>query len=108
MAWVVLSWGKAVDDEIDALPADMRAKLARFRREIEMHGPMALPMPYARFLGDGLWELRLSGRDGIARVIYITMKERRVVLLRAFVKKTQKTPAHELAIARQRMRTLQT
>jgi phage-related protein len=63
-------------------------------------------MPFARHLGEGLWELRLSGRDGIARVIYFTVHPRRVVLLRAFVKKTQKTPPKEIRLARQRARTL--
>ena len=42
------------------------------------------------------------GRDGIARAIYVTATGRRVVILRVFVKKTQKTPAHELELARQR------
>ncbi len=40
-----------------------------------------------------LWELRLTGRDGIARALYVTAIRRRVVVVRAFVKKTQKTPA---------------
>jgi phage-related protein len=53
-----------------------------------------------------LWELRLVGRDGSARVIYLTIKDRQVVLLRAFVKKTQKTPLGELDIARTRAKSL--
>ena len=106
MDWQVLTWGKVVDDEIDALALDVLAKLARFRREIELHGPASLPMAYAKYLGDRLWELRLSGRDGIARVIYFTVHPRRVVLLRAFVKKTQKTPRREIELARKRARTL--
>ncbi len=42
------------------------------------------------------------GKDGIARAIYVTAVNQRVVIVRAFVKKTQKTPKHELALARQR------
>lgn len=53
-------------------------------------------------LDDKLWELRITGRDGISRAIYVTASGRRVVILRAFVKKTQKTPPRELEIARQR------
>lgn len=44
----------------------------------------------------------MSGRDGISRAIYVTAQVRRVVILRVFIKKTQKTPPRELALARQR------
>ena len=106
MTWIVETWGSAVDAEIEALPMDIRAKLERFRIDIERNGPMSLPKPYAKFIGDSLWELRLSGRDGIVRVIYITVAVRRVIFLRAFVKKTQKTPPSELKLARTRARML--
>ncbi len=51
--------------------------------------------------------LRVTGRDGISRAIYVTASGRRVVILRAFVKKTQKTPPRELEIARQRAKEVQ-
>ena len=51
-----------------------------------------------------LWEMRLVGRDGIARAIYVTASSMRVVVVRAFVKKTQRTPRRELVLARQRAR----
>ena len=53
-----------------------------------------------------LWELRLTGRDGIARALYVTATGRRVVILRVFVKKTQKTPRREIELARQRAKEL--
>ena len=56
--------------------------------------------PHVKHLGDQLWEMRMSGRDGIARAIYVTARSRRVVVVGAFVKKTQKTPRAELEIAR--------
>jgi phage-related protein len=46
--------------------------------------------------------LRLTGRDGIARELYITVIARRVVVVRAFVKKTQKTPRVEIELALRR------
>ena len=55
-----------------------------------------------KHLEDKLWELRIRGRDGIARAVYVTAIKRRVVIVRVFVKKTQKTPKHELELARQR------
>jgi phage-related protein len=106
MSWTVVSFNEVVEREIEDLPIDIRAKLDRLRLAIEKHGPMSLPRPYSKSLGGGLWELRLSGRDGIARVIYITIVDKKVVLLRAFVKKTQKTPASELKLARNRAKAL--
>ena len=91
-----------MDAEIGALPADMRARLVRLTGLIEQLGFEALPRDSVRHLEDRLWELRMTGRDGISRAIYVTAAGRRVVMLRAFVKKTQKTPPRELAIARQR------
>ena len=57
--------------------------------------------PYIKHIEDRLWEMRLRGRDGIARALYVTASGRRVVILRVFVKKTQKTPWREIELARQ-------
>lgn len=51
-----------------------------------------------------LWELRAKAAEGIARGIYVTVTGRRVVVLHVFVKKSQKTPAGALAIAKERMK----
>ncbi len=58
--------------------------------------------PHVKHLAGKLWEMRLSGRDGIARAIYVTLKGRRVVIVHVFVKKTQKTPQSALALAGRR------
>ena len=58
--------------------------------------------PYIKHLEDRTWEMRLRGRDGIARALYVTATGRRVVILRVFAKKTQKTPRREIELARQR------
>jgi len=55
-------------------------------------------------MGDGLFELRLKASEGIARVFYCTLIEKRIVILHQFTKKTQKTPPRELAVARRRMK----
>jgi phage-related protein len=70
----------------------MRARLAR----------LALPADSVKHFDKKLWELRITGRDGISRAIYVTASGRRMVILRVFSKKTQKTPRHELELARQR------
>jgi len=69
---------------------------------IEQIGFEALPRGSVQHLEGKLWELRITGRDGISRAIYVTATGRRVVILRAFIKKTQKTPPRELELARQR------
>jgi len=43
-----------------------------------------------------------TGRDGIARALYVTVKEKRVVVVRVFIKKTQKAPCAEIELALQR------
>jgi phage-related protein len=102
MRWTVETLNATVDAEIGGLPADLRARFVRLSELIEQMGFEALPRDSIKHLEDRLWELRMTGRDGIARAIYVTATGRRVVVLRAFVKKTQKTPTRELVIARQR------
>jgi phage-related protein len=51
--------------------------------------------------------MRLKGRDGIARSVYVTANGKRVVVLRTFVKKTQKTPPRELKLARARAKEIE-
>jgi len=93
---------RAAADEEARLPTDMRAKLARMADIIGHHGLANLPRDWAKPLGDKLWELRITGKDGIARALYVTASGQRVIILRIFVKKSQKTPLHEIDLARQR------
>jgi phage-related protein len=96
----------AAAEERAALPADMRARLARMSEVIEENGLSSLPRDWVKPLGDKLWELRITGKDGIARAIYLTATGQRVVIVRIFIKKTQKTPQRELELARQRAKEL--
>ena len=63
-----------------------------------------LGMPHTRAMGEGLFEIRVTGQEGIARVFYCTIVRRRMVMLHAFIKKSQKTPKRELDIATRRQR----
>ena len=100
--WTVETLNTTVDREIAALPKDQRARLARVATLIEAVGLDQLPHDTVKHLEGKLWEIRLKGRTGISRAIYITATGRRVVILRAFVKKSQKTPLKELELARVR------
>ena len=104
--WTVETFNDIVDGEIQSLPADVRARLSRYAALIEAYGLAALPSRTTKHLENKLWELRLTSRDNIARIIYVTASGRRVVLLSAFLKKTQKTPVRELELARERARSV--
>jgi phage-related protein len=69
------------------------------------HGPN-LGLPHTDSFGSGLFELRLKGVEGVARVFFCMIVEKKIVMLHSFIKKTQKTPDKELKIAKSRMKEL--
>jgi phage-related protein len=73
---------------------------------IRLAGLDSLREPHVKHLDGKLWEMRLSGRDGIARALYVTAIGRRVVVVRAFVKKTPATPRSEIELALRRAKDL--
>ena len=106
MAWTVETLNRAVDRELEALPADMRAHFVRIVELVEAVGLSNVGEPHVKHIGGRIWEIRLKGRSGIARALYVKARPERVVILRAFVKKTQKTPLRELRLARERAKEL--
>jgi phage-related protein len=102
VAWRVEYLDQKVADEVEALAVDVRASFARIVELILSQGLDAVGMPHVKHLEGRLWEMRPKGRDGIARAIYVKASGRRVVVVHAFVKKTQKTPPGALATARKR------
>jgi phage-related protein len=105
-AWRVEVLNQIVRAEIAALPEDIRAKLAHIVEMMAAVGPERMREPHVKPLRDKLWEMRMSGRDGIARAIYVTARGRRIVILHAFVKKTQKTPPQAIRLALVRAKEL--
>lgn len=106
MPWSVETLNEIVDAELAELPPDMRARLVRIAELIASVGLPNVREPHVRHIRGPLWELRLKGQAGIARALYVTAREQRVVILRAFVKKTEKTPTGEIDMALQRAREL--
>lgn len=98
----------AVEQELDALPADMRARFAHISELIVEFGLNRVGMPHVRHLTGPLWEMRLRGRDGISRALYVAAQGRRLVVVRVFVKKTQATPRREIDLALRRAREVLT
>lgn len=89
--------------EIESWPADILADYARIVELLIEHGPN-LRLPHSRAFGEGLFELRPKGRAGIGRAFYCFLVGKRVLVLHAFVKKSQQTPDRELKLARKRMK----
>ena len=106
MAWSVDTLNETVDAELAELPVDMRARLVRISELIESVGLPNVKEPHVRHIRGQLWEIRLKGKAGIARALYVTAKAQRVVIVRAFIKKTEKTPTGEIDLALQRAREL--
>jgi phage-related protein len=103
MTWTVTFYNKRLESEILAFPAGFLARFLRYAERMEAFGP-DLGIPHTRALGRGLFELRIKAAEGIARVFYCSVVDNRIVFLHQFVKKTEKIPAKELDIARQRMK----
>lgn len=103
MNWIISFHSERLEDEILALPAGILARFLRYAERMETFGP-DLGMPHTRAMSGGLFELRIRGAEGIARVFFCTVVERHIVFLHQYTKKTEKTPARELERARQRMR----
>lgn len=102
MSWSVETLSEVVDNELEALPAELRARFIRIAELIETLGLPRVSLPHVRHLEGRLWEVRMKGRAGIARALYVTASGQRVVVVRVFVKKTQKTPRREIELALER------
>ena len=102
--WSIVIASVAVEREIKALSAGHQADFLRIGELLCRYGPNDVGMPHVRPLSDKLWEMRLRGADGIARTIYFAASDRRLVVLHAFGKRTQKTPKRAIDLAKKRMR----
>jgi phage-related protein len=105
MNWAITYYSASLQNEILDLPAGFLARFFRYTDRVVLYGP-DLGMPHTRAMGEGLFELRLKAAEGIARIFYCTMIGKRIVMLHQFIKKTDKTPPKELAIARRRLKEI--
>ena len=106
MMWKIEILNETVEKEINDFPEDLRARLQRIIELLRTFGPHHLGEPYIKPLRKKLWEIRCKGKDGIGRVIYVAASGRRLVLLHAFIKKTQRTPARSLKLSMDRLKEM--
>jgi len=106
MTWKVAFYSPQVERETLALPAGILANFLRVVELIEEFGP-ALGRPHTAPLGQGLFEIRAKGREGIARSVFCTLRGREIVVLITVVKKGNKIPPRQMDTARKRMKEVQ-
>jgi len=103
MPYSVDYFNARVRDEVERWPVGILADYARLVELLIEFGP-DLRMPHSKAMGEGLFELRPRGREGIGRAMYCFLVGERIIVVLAFVKKTQATPERELKLARKRMK----
>jgi phage-related protein len=91
--------GEPVREWLKGLSSEDRKRVGVDIKTVEFGWPIG--MPVCRSLGDGVYEVRSSlAQNRIARVLFYIDKRGRMVLLRGFIKKTQKTPDEDLELAK--------
>jgi phage-related protein len=105
MPWTIHVLAEA-EAELMAMPADIRARFLHVSELLQTFGPQQVGMPHIRHLEGKLWEMRMKGRDGIARAVYVARTGQCLTVLHIFIKKTQKTPRSALETARTRLERL--
>jgi phage-related protein len=105
MVYSITYYSREVQEDILNLPVTLQARYIALTDRMIEYGPN-LGLPHTDAFGGGLFELRLKGAEGIARVFFCTMVEQEIVMLHSFIKKTQKTPEKELKLAKKRIKEL--
>jgi len=106
MKWKIEFFNETVETDTLSLPAKILAKTLRIFEMIEEHGPY-LGKPYTDAFGDGLFEVRAKGAEGIGRSFFCYSNGKKIIILHSFVKKTQKTPHKEIEIALKRKKEIE-
>lgn len=105
--WTVDFLNMEVLAELNAQPRDIRTSFERIVALIQSRGIEKVHEPYVKHLQGSLWEMRMKGKDGIARAVYVTAFRKRIVILRVFTKKTERTPRREIELALKRAKEVQ-
>jgi len=103
MKWHISFYNHKVESETLSFPTGILANFLHIAEMIEEFGP-ALGAPYTKPLGDGLFEVRAKGKEGIGRSFFCMVKGQEVIILHSFIKKSQQTPKKEMKIAQKRLK----
>ncbi len=103
MKWKIEYYGSDVEESVFNLPDGLLARYLRLTDLMLEFGPN-LGLPHTKAIKDGLFELRIKSKEGIARVFYCTVINKRILMLHIFIKKSQKIPRNELKLAMSRLK----
>lgn len=103
MNYTIVYYNERVRQQVMSLPAEILADYIHLTDLMQNHGT-TLQMPHSRAMGNGLFELRPKGREGIGRVFYCTQVGWVIVILHSVVKKTNATPSSDLQLAKKRLK----
>lgn len=102
-SWNVIFSCENAEKELEKFSSKMQARLIHVVDLIEMFGIQNTGMPHIRPLDKALWEIRVKDKDSIGRSIFVAEKNKTLVILHSFIKKTQKTPKQSIKIALKRL-----
>jgi len=105
MSFEILYFNEKVQAQVECWPTGIAASFLRVTEQMEISGPN-LGMPYTKAFGEGLFEIRAKGPEGIGRAFFCYLLHKKIVILHGFIKKSQATPIKELAIARRRLKEI--
>ena len=95
MKWFITYYSERVKQDVFDLPDTLLIRYTKMVKIMEESGPN-LEMPYARAMGNGLFELRLKGKEGIGRVFYCVLIRDNICMLHSIIKKKKKTHLREV------------
>ena len=103
MKWQIKYYNQRLEEKILRLPAGLLARYLRLTDLLIEFGSN-LGLPHTKKIETELFELRVKGKEGIARVFFCTKIGKEIIMLHSFIKKSQKTPKKEIKVARRRMK----
>jgi len=107
MGWVIDYYRDAKGNEpvkefLNYLSLSAKVKMMRFIEFLAERGVL-LKEPHTRQVKGKIRELRVKDPQGAIRILYFAYTGKRFILLHGFIKKTDKTPVSDIAIAEKRM-----
>jgi phage-related protein len=89
MSWKITFFNKKVEEEALSFPEGILANLLHILEMIEEFGP-TIGKLHTALMGEGLFEIRAKGMEGIGRALFCTLKGKEIVILHSFIKKNTK------------------
>ena len=105
--WTVHFINHTAEKEIEDFSPDLQARFLHIVDLLIEFSPYHVSLPHVRFIEDKIWEMRLKGKDNIARCLYFLASQKKIIIVHSFIKKTQETPRKAIKIAKERMKGIQ-